>query len=208
MENLKHCYQCGIDKPRSDFTPRKQSHDGLRPECRKCRNARQFKDWRKNLEKNRAHHALLKRKRYAADPEKGRNQTRTWREKHPYKRVRPVLTDKEKIERKKANRRASDIRCHDRIIQRNRNRRATQRAAKGKHTLEDIALLMKKQRAKCAHPWCRKSLKTNCNVDHIIALARGGSNDRQNLQLLCPTCNQKKHAKHPIDFAQENGMLL
>jgi len=41
-----------------------------------------------------------------------------------------------------------------------------------------------------------------------MPLSRGGSNDKYNLQLLCPTCNLKKSAKDPIDFAQENGNLL
>jgi hypothetical protein len=26
--------------------------------------------------------------------------------------------------------------------------------------------------------------------------------------LLCPACNMRKHAKHPIKFARENGLLL
>jgi hypothetical protein len=29
-----------------------------------------------------------------------------------------------------------------------------------------------------------------------------------NVQLLCPPCNLKKHAKDPIQFMQERGFLL
>ncbi|MHC5726464.1 MAG: HNH endonuclease [Nostoc sp.] len=39
--------------------------------------------------------------------------------------------------------------------------------------------------------------KTELNVDHIIPLALGGSNDLSNLQTLCRHCNNKK--KHRID---------
>ncbi len=41
------------------------------------------------------------------------------------------------------------------------------------------------------------NLETNLTIDHIVALARGGSNDISNLQTLCLTCNQQK--KHHFD---------
>lgn len=46
------------------------------------------------------------------------------------------------------------------------------------------------------------------HVDHIKALRRGGTNDRRNLQMLCQPCNNRKHAKDPIDYAQSLGLLL
>ena len=45
---------------------------------------------------------------------------------------------------------------------------------------------------------CGKTkLDTELNIDHIVALARGGSNDISNLQTLCRDCNQQK--KHHFD---------
>lgn len=45
-------------------------------------------------------------------------------------------------------------------------------------------------------------------MDHIVPLALGGSNTDGNIQLLRATCNQQKHAKHPVVFMQERGFLL
>lgn len=86
------------------------------------------------------------------------------------------------------------------------NRRASKRNAEGTHTASDIASLMVLQRGKCA--CCRTSIKDGYHVDHIMPLAKEGGNDRFNLQLLCPTCNLQKSAKHPVDFMQSRGFLL
>src|SRR6185312_7877852 len=84
----------------------------------------------------------------------------------------------------------------------NANRRARMRGAGGSFTAEDVSEILKHQKYKCAHPWCRVSLKDGFHRDHIIPLTKGGSNVRANLQLLCQPCNLKKFTKHPIDFAR------
>ncbi len=86
------------------------------------------------------------------------------------------------------------------------NRRARKNSAGGTHTAQDIKRLFDLQRGKCS--CCKTSINGGYHVDHIIPLALGGRNDRMNLQLLCPTCNLRKGAKHPQEFMQQQGFLL
>jgi 5-methylcytosine-specific restriction endonuclease McrA len=78
--------------------------------------------------------------------------------------------------------------------------------ADGVFTAADVRAILKAQRHRCAY--CKKSIKKNYVMDHIIPLARGGSNDRKNMQATCAPCNQRKHARDPLDFARSLGMLL
>lgn len=67
--------------------------------------------------------------------------------------------------------------------------------------------LFELQRGRCA--CCKSDLKkTKYHLDHKMPLSKGGANDDPNIQLLCPTCNSEKGAKHPIDFMQQKGFLL
>lgn len=96
----------------------------------------------------------------------------------------------------------------ERMKTKKRNRRAREIGASGKHTAADVANIRRMQNDRCAEPTCRVKLKGKGHVDHIIALARGGTNEPKNLQLLCPSCNSRKWAKDPIEFARELGRML
>jgi|SRR5579859_1848648 len=87
-----------------------------------------------------------------------------------------------------------------------RLRRARVRGAEGDHTVEEISALAVRQKFKCVN--CKCSIKEMYEVDHITALSRGGSNSIRNIQLLCVSCNRRKNAKDPIEWAQENGRLI
>jgi 5-methylcytosine-specific restriction endonuclease McrA len=83
-------------------------------------------------------------------------------------------------------------------------RRALKLSAGGRFSAADVADIAKAQRSRCAY--CRRRLKLT--VDHITPLARGGRNDRQNIQLACRSCNSSKRDADPLDFARRLGRLI
>jgi 5-methylcytosine-specific restriction endonuclease McrA len=87
-----------------------------------------------------------------------------------------------------------------------RNRIARKKLAEGSHTADDIQRIYQAQKGKCAY--CRQDVGNKYQVDHIIALSNGGSNDRRNLQITCGPCNTKKRARDPLEYARSLGLLL
>lgn len=85
-------------------------------------------------------------------------------------------------------------------------RRALKQSSGGTFSKADIDRLYSLQKGCCAV--CKAHLGEKFDVDHVIPLSRGGSNGRENIQLLCPRCNRRKSAKDPVKFMQENGFLL
>jgi hypothetical protein len=46
-------------------------------------------------------------------------------------------------------------------------------------------------------------VRADFEIDHILSLSRGGTNETRNLAITCPDCNRRKAEKHPVTFAQE-----
>lgn len=86
------------------------------------------------------------------------------------------------------------------------NRRARLRSSGGNLSKGIYQKLFKLQRGKCA--CCGLPLEGVSHLDHIMPLALGGSNTDDNVQLLRPSCNFEKSAKHPVDFMRARGFLL
>lgn len=133
---------------------------------------------REYMEAHREEKRAYDKARNAANPEANRAKVRQWREDKP--------------EHYKRNIRVSASR-----------RKARELNAVGSFTQADIALQIKSQKGLCW--WCGEPIGEDYHVDHRIPLAKGGTNNPNNLCIACPDCNRSKGAKLPHEF---NGRLL
>ena len=67
--------------------------------------------------------------------------------------------------------------------------------------------LFRRQDRRCMYCGVRRILR-NFEIDHIHPVARGGSNDRSNLQLLCSACNARKGVHTDKEFRLRYSTLL
>jgi 5-methylcytosine-specific restriction endonuclease McrA len=56
--------------------------------------------------------------------------------------------------------------------------------------------------------WCDKKCAKKYHIDHYEPLAKGGRHQVGNLVIACPTCNLRKNAKDPLEFAASVGRLF
>lgn len=79
------------------------------------------------------------------------------------------------------------------FIIRQKRRSERDKQVGGTFTDLDKCALFQIQRGLCANPFCEGDLSvTGFHADHKTPVARGGSHDPVNRQLLCPTCNHRK----------------
>jgi 5-methylcytosine-specific restriction endonuclease McrA len=171
--------------------------------CAQCRSEMMARKWAENLEQSRARNRDAKARnratireqskaRYAADPERAKEHSRRYRERYPDLVAAAFERWREKN--------METVRAHS------AKRRARKRSAEGAYTATDVRDLLRLQDGRCAY--CRRNVRRSYHVDHIKPLVAGGGNDRKNLQIVCPSCNSKKGARDPIDYAQTRGLLL
>jgi 5-methylcytosine-specific restriction endonuclease McrA len=81
-----------------------------------------------------------------------------------------------------------------------------QRLAKGRLSRGLRSLLMSEQGGKC--PYCSGNLITlGATFDHYTPLKLGGKHVNDNIQLVCKSCNSRKHGKDPARFLLETFRL-
>ncbi len=206
--------------------------------CCRCQDIKNAEWRRLNLDHAREYSRSYMGKLRPADPKKLRERGRKWHEQHrdsvnekvrkdralnPEKYRAP---DRERHERDREKRRKAQRQHYlanaDRIKLMARayakanperrkaheyKRRAIKMKSGGAFTPDDLDRIRKQQKNRCAY-YQICGAKNPSHVDHIFPLSRGGTNYASNIQLTCKACNLSKHAKHPIEFSKELGMLL
>jgi 5-methylcytosine-specific restriction endonuclease McrA len=169
--------------------------------------------YRENAQKLREHARNKWAAAYANNPEKFRAASRRWRMLNPEKSRewdrRWIANNRERVRESARLRARNNL---ERIRFHTANRRARKRKASGSYGRDDISRLFNLQKGKCAyHRFCGNRISKRPNgyhVDHIVPLAKGGTNWPSNLQLTCPQCNVRKNAQDPIDYARRLGALV
>lgn len=173
--------------------------------------AQQREGYYKDVEKTRAY----KRDQHAADPERYRGFAKAWREANPEKRAsdkrqyylknKDTITFKNKAyveanPEKVAARQSAWREANPGKVRVNSHRRRTlELNAEGSFTALEWEAKLALYRGKCH--WCHKKIKGTPHADHVIPLAKGGTNYINNIVPSCATCNFSKGAKLPHDFA-------
>lgn len=213
----KRCTRCGIEKRLSEFNRDKYTGDGLQCKCRVCQKEVR-RDWYvRNREREIAKSVqwakanpekvtAKERMRSIKHPGRTTKYSREWRKRNPQQASAASaawkISNKDRIRRVEKDRYAREphkslAKCH--------KRRAAMMGNGGTYSDAQVRELFDLQSGKCAS--CKQRL-ARFHCDHVTPLSKGGRNDILNIQLLCPTCNHKKAAKHSVEFMQEMGFLL
>lgn len=174
LKKSKVCCRCKKEKPLSNFYRSRAIKDGFQRECKSCHSKAQMK-WQ-NENRNKANEIA---QRYS----KGRGKAYYQENAEKIKAYQAEYHKKWWQENKDKRREYKTV------------RRARKYNSNEHFTQKQFRELCQKHGNKCL---CCKEVK-NLQADHIVPIARGGSDGIENIQPLCKICNIKKGTK-TIDF--------
>lgn len=188
-DGLRLCTKCGSVLPST--TEYFYERDGkLRGECKVCHGATSARYYKEHqVELNQYHVAWRARRRVHT-----RQYYAYWRVKN---RDKYCAANREYYARHIESRRAAS-----------RLQASKRRTTSGSHTQDDISQIIRAQttkRGKLHCWWCGKPIKGKWHVDHKFPVAKGGTDNPDNLCISCPHCNRSKSDKTPSEWA---GRLL
>lgn len=200
---LKRCKVCQLEFPATDeYFYRPKATQKLRNHCRACVAKRKKQYHMDHIEQAHESH-----REYATkNAEQRREYQKRWRaenaeKQREYKRQYYLSNRESTLERAAKYQKNNP----DMVRARKNRRRGRELGASGSHTKEDLRLLFTSNKGVCW--WCGKAIGNGqkWHADHIIPLARGGSNAADNLCIACPSCNASKGSKLPHEW---NGRMF
>ena len=196
-EGLRRCFSCGKIKTLSEFYRSAGFGDGLDNRCRPCRRL-QMRERRSSLVPVPAPPGAMRRcskckADLPADLEHfGSKKTGKWGLDSACKPCRAAQGWEY------GQRRGIEWRS-----EKASKSRAKRQGAPGSHTHRETWEQFDRQRGTCFYCGVklRRVWKDGWVEEHVVPVARGGSNGIENIVIACCSCNLKKSVKDPQDFA-------
>lgn len=192
----KVCKKCGECKPRTSFATNKQCVGGRRPTCRVCsRNPETLRAAKARYHQRHAKEIIAKVRRWTEENrEYARNRQRIYRQS--------VIAKDPEAFRQKRREQARTLRQRDPARARASAvcKEAKRKKAPGKWTGRQWTALLNHY----GHQCMRCSSAEDLTADHVVPIAKGGSNTIDNIQCLCRSCNSKKHL-NTVDHRPDQG---
>ena len=234
MVNERTCPRCGETKPASGFYVQKRNSYGLTCYCRVCIKAEvaaaQAARTPEQKRADNARRAEQVKQRRVIDPEydaafqasRALTQEKV-NKKHREYGVPPIRSDPDAFAAymrewrrrnpeaaKKISREANAKYLKDNPEKRrliaavqSANNRAIRLALPGRMTVAEWNLILVKYEHRCAFCGAGDCL---LDLEHVIAMKRGGANDRTNIVPACRPCNAQKHKRTLEEFCAIRGL--
>lgn len=200
----KICPRC---KQEYDLTPEfwhkdKYTKSGFCGYCKQC-NKSKVKTWQQDNPEKHKERACQWNKN---NSRKHGEHVRRWQHKNPDKvKKSNQKWHKNNPEKVKEYQRQWTQKNHDRYIAAKHKRKALKLGNGGSYTQEELYQQFLDQDGRCFH--CGKFISPKngkiCHIDHWIPISKGGSNNIDNIRLLCPHCNLTKHDKMPWEWSDK-----
>lgn len=199
------CRRCGQDTPYDQLVKNKHCRDGVDALCKLC-SVTLAKQWHQNNPDQARKNKRLYKKRH---PDRIKRQahelyTKTKATKNQYRHQYYIKNREKELNAAKRYRESTKGRAVQKAAQ--SVRRGRKKGAEGSYTANDVAAQYKRQKGTCY--WCGRRVGKTYHVDHVIPLAKGGSNGPDNIVIACPQCNQSKNDKLPHEWEGSGGKLL
>lgn len=193
----KRCNKCGETYPLTNeyWNRNKTKRDGFADWCKQCSNQ-------------------YNKKYKIENPQKAYKSVRDWQLKNPHYNknyYQNNLDNAKKYARQYRENHIDQVKKREKAWRKNNpnykrsnehKRYAKKKGNGGSYTPKELKAQFDSQQGRCYHcgKWMSLTNSKTCHIDHWIPISKGGSNNIDNIKLLCVHCNLTKHNKLPCEW--------